>query len=65
MWKKGTWSHTTHREEEIARLYHPKGGRFVEFNRVPSLVIVEAHRRAGAPVELWLCYKPLDDQALA
>ena len=56
-----------HGGEEVARLDHPQGGgsSFIEFNRVPSLVMVEAQRRACAPVELRLCYEPLDDHAFA
>ena len=37
----------------------------VEFNRVPSLGIVEAHCRASAPVELGLCDESVDDHAPA
>ena len=33
----------------------------VEFNRVPPLVIVEAHCRACAPVEFGLCDESVDD----
>ncbi len=37
----------------------------VEFNRVPPLVIVEAHCRACAPVEFGLCDESVDDHAPA
>ena len=37
----------------------------VEFDRVPSLVIVEAHCRACAPIELGVCYDAVDDDSAA
>ena len=37
----------------------------MEFNRVAPLVIVEAHRRAFAPIELGLCYETVDDHKAA
>ena len=59
-------SHYTHRGyEEIARLDHEGGGGVVEFNRVQSLVVVEAPSRACAPVELGLCDESVDDHAAA
>jgi hypothetical protein len=56
-----------HGGKEVARLDHPEGGgsSFIEFNRVPSLVMVEAQCRACAPVELRLCYEPLDNNVFA
>ena len=56
-----------HGGEEVVRLDHPEGGGspFIEFNGVPSLVMVEPDYRACAPVELRLCYEPLDDNVFA
>ena len=44
---------------------HQGGWSFVEFNRVASLVIVEAHDRVCAPVELGLCHESVDDHVSA
>ena len=49
----------------MARLDHEGGGGVVEFNRVAALVVVKAHRRAYAPIELGLCDESVDDHAPA